>query len=72
MGELHENELAAVGLLPEFRGKGLSRDLTLSLLRHCPGPTIFLTAVSTNDPALALYDSLGFTVCGKVSMWYAV
>lgn len=72
MGELHENELAAVGLLPEFRGRGLSRDLTLTLLSLCPGPVIELTAASTNAPALALYDSLGFTVCGKVSMWYSV
>ena len=72
MGELHEKELAAVGLLPEFRGRGLSRDLTLTLLSLCPGPVIELTAASTNAPALALYDSLGFTVCGKVSMWYSV
>jgi len=71
MGELHGSELAAVGLLPEYRGKGLSRDLVLTLLSLCPGPEITLTAASNNVPALSLYDSLGFTVCGKVSMWYS-
>lgn len=70
MGELHGNELAAVGLLPEFRGKGLSRALTLSLLALCPGPTVELTAASDNEPALGLYDSLGFTVFQRLSAWY--
>ena len=70
MGELHDNELAAIGLLPEYRGKGLSRDLALTLLALCPGPDITLITASSNGPALSLYDSLGFTVCGKVSMWY--
>ena len=70
MGELHGNELAAVGLLPEYRGRGRSRDLVLTLLKECPGPEIELTAASDNEPALSLYDSLGFTVCGTISAWY--
>lgn len=68
MGELHGNELAAVGLLPEYRGQG--KRLTLSLLAHCPGPEITLTVVSDNERALHLYDTLGFTVSGKESTWY--
>ena len=70
MGELHGNELAAVGILPEFRGQGRSRDLTLTLLQLCPGQSLTLTVASDNAPALALYDSLGFTVCGRDSSWY--
>lgn len=68
MGELHGNELAAVALLPEYRGRG--RDLTLSLLARCPGPELTVTVVSDNERALNLYDALGFTVTGKESAWY--
>lgn len=68
MGELHENELAAVGLLPDYRGGG--RELTLSLLEHCTGPQIRLTVVSDNLPALRLYRRLGFTPAGVESSWY--
>lgn len=70
MGELHGNELAAVGLLPEHRGRGLGRILTLALLARCPGPELTLTVVSDNTSALELYDRLGFTVCGTESRWY--
>ncbi len=68
MGELHGNELAAVGLLPEYRGRG--KALTLSLLAHCPGPEITLTVVSDNERALNLYGAMGFTVTGRESTWY--
>lgn len=68
MGELHGNELAAVGLLPEYRGRG--KALTLSLLARVPGPEITLTVVSDNERALGLYAALGFTVTGKESTWY--
>lgn len=70
MGELHGNELAAIGLLPEYRGRGRGRDLALTLLHHCPGPEITLTAASDNHAALALYNGLGFTVRRKISAWY--
>ena len=72
MGELHESELAAVGLLPEFRGKGLSLPLTLQLLSHCPGDTVTLTVVSDNDAAIALYESLSFRITAIESRWYQV
>lgn len=68
MGELHGNELAAVGLLPEFRGQG--KALTLSLLAQCPGPELTLTVVSDNERAIGLYEALGFTITGTESVWY--
>lgn len=68
MGELHGNELAAVGLLPEYRGKG--KFLTLALLDRCPGPELSLTVVSDNTRALALYGKLGFQTERIVSKWY--
>ncbi len=72
MGELHGNELAAVGLLPEYRGRGLSKSWATMLLKKCPGPEAELTVVSNNEPALGLYGALGFRVKGKVSAWYWV
>lgn len=68
IGELHGNVLAAVGLLPEYRGHG--RDLVLELLQHCPGPEITLTVASDNPAALKIYQSLGFAVTGTESVWY--
>ena len=68
IGELHDNELAAIALLPEFRGNG--RHLALALMQHCPGPEITLTVSSDNDAALALYDKLGFRVYETESSWY--
>lgn len=67
-GELHENELAAVGVLPQYRGRGY--DLTLSLLSHCPGPKITLTVASDNLPAQKLYQRIGFQETRVVSHWY--
>lgn len=72
MGELHDNELAAVGLLPEYRGEGLSLPLTLQLLSHCPGDTITLTVVSDNDAAIALYENLSFRITAIESRWYQI
>lgn len=72
MGELHGNELAAVGLLPEYRGKGLSLPLTLGLLSHCPGSEITLTVVSDNNAAIALYESLSFRITAIESRWYRI
>lgn len=68
MGELHENELAAIGVLPEYRGQGY--DLALSLLHRCPGSEITLTVASDNYPALRLYEKLEFRVTGLASRWY--
>lgn len=68
MGELHGNELAAVGLLPEYRGQG--RELALALLEKCPGPELTLTVASDNPRAMALYEKLGFRISGTESKWY--
>ena len=68
IGELHGNELAAVAVLPEYRGMG--KALTLSLLALCPGPEIILTVASDNQRALGLYEKLEFHVKEIESRWY--
>ena len=68
MGELHGNELAAVALLPQYRGRG--KDLTLSLLALCEGPEITLTVSTDNTAALKVYTALGFVDSGLESAWH--
>lgn len=68
MGELHENELAAIGVLPEYRGRGY--ELALSLLDRCPGPELSLTVASDNTAALRLYEKIGFQQKKIISSWY--
>lgn len=67
-GELHENELSAIGVLPEYRGRGY--DLAINLLSHCPGPELTLTVASDNPSALRLYEKLGFHQDCILSSWY--
>lgn len=68
IGELHQNELAAIGVLESMRGNGTA--LARSLLLQCPGPVVTLTVASDNAPALALYEKLSFRVSGLESSWY--
>lgn len=68
IGELGQNELRAVGVLPAFRGLGYP--LTLTLLRRLDGPVLTLCVSSSNKRALNLYDRLGFHVRGTLSRWY--
>lgn len=68
MGELHDNELAAIGVLSEFRGRGF--DLAVALLSRCPGPELNLTVASDNAAALRLYEKLGFQQSGVISSWF--
>lgn len=70
IGELHGNELAAVAVLPKYRGMGT--DLTLALLNRCPGEDLSVTVASDNDAAMHLYEKLGFHLAGVESRWFRV
>lgn len=55
--------IGTVGVLPEFRGKGIARDLvrrTLAMMRERKGTHVRLGVIDGNAPAQALYRSLGF------------
>lgn len=63
--------LRGIGVLKEFRGKGLGKRLLDFSLAHLPkGMPIYLKVKSSNDPAIALYVKSGFFQkkygkCGK-------
>ncbi len=55
--------IGTVGVLPEFRRRGLARKLltkTLDLIREKGGKHIVLSVIDRNVPAYSLYKSLGF------------
>ena len=70
IGELHGDELAAIAVLPKYRGRGT--DLAISLLRLCPGEDLHVTVASDNESAMRLYEKLGFHLMGIESKWFRV
>ena len=70
IGELHGDELAAVAVLPKYRGKGT--DLATALLKLCPGEDLYVTVASDNETAMHLYEKLGFHLAGVESRWFRV
>lgn len=70
IGELHGDELAAIGVLPKYRGRGT--DLAVSLLKLCPGEDLKVTVASDNAAAMHMYEKLGFHLSGVESRWYRV
>ena len=61
--------IASVAVLPEFRGRGLGRDLTedlLDRLHEIGVDRVRLTVAPDNETALAMYRSLGFRATGSV------
>ena len=70
IGELHGDELAAIAVLPKYRGRGT--DLAISLLKLCPGEDLHVTVASDNEAAIHLYEKLGFHLAGVESKWFRV
>ena len=70
LGQVRDREIQALGLLSEFRGRGLGRVLALLLAGqiHCDRVTVRTT--SEDAPALGLYRSLGLSQVRMVERWY--
>jgi ribosomal protein S18 acetylase RimI-like enzyme len=59
--------ISAVGVLPEFRGRGIARQLvqaTLDMMRERGATRVRLGVIDGNTPAQTLYNSLGLTAYG--------
>jgi ribosomal protein S18 acetylase RimI-like enzyme len=68
-------ELAYLGIVPEYRRRGLGRAMTLHALhalQHQPAARLLLAVDERNLPALRLYRSLGFLEieCNEVLLYF--
>lgn len=66
-------ELLYIGLIPEYRGRGLSKKVLEFLVQwgRVNGIKRILLAVDArNEPALRLYERVGFEVVGTAEAWF--
>jgi len=65
-------EIYMIGLVPEHRGRGLARPLTaagLDYLAAAGSTEAVLYAEGSNDAAVGLYESMGFEVVRRLSLF---
>jgi ribosomal protein S18 acetylase RimI-like enzyme len=62
----HRGDIWGVYVAPEARGKGIGRRLLEHVIDHARGRVrqVHLSVTTTNAPAVALYEYLGFTRYG--------
>ena len=66
-----EFEIHTIGVDPAYQGKGIGRRMMTELLDAvAPGSVVFLEVRTDNEPAIALYESLGFTRIGVRKRYY--
>ena len=68
-----ESQVGSIAVLPEYRRHGLGRQLMEILLAACREtgtPDTFLEVRVSNEPAIALYKSLGFENDGIRKRYY--
>lgn len=74
LGVLDELEVTNVATLPDLRRRGVGRALVTALLDYARRENflrVTLEVRESNAPAIALYESLGFTPCGTRKGFYA-
>ncbi len=65
-------EIYMIGLIPDYRGKGLARPLTLvglDYLSAVGATSAMLYADSSNSAAIGLYESLGFMSMRRIALF---
>ncbi len=71
---LDEGEIVNIAVVPEFRRRGLGREMIERLFGFCRENgigTIYLEVREGNTAARALYSSAGFGECGKRKKYYS-
>ncbi|PPR14130.1 MAG: hypothetical protein CFH42_00998 [Alphaproteobacteria bacterium MarineAlpha12_Bin1] len=68
---MDESEVLTLCVLPTARRNGVAKNLMLKLIKRLsPSKRILLEVATSNDPALALYESLGFKQSGRRPAYY--
>ncbi|MBP2476214.1 ribosomal-protein-alanine N-acetyltransferase [Crossiella equi] len=69
---LAEAEVHTVAVDPDWQGKGIGRALMDNLLAHADGrrAEVFLEVRTDNQPAITLYEKLGFEIVGLRKRYY--
>jgi ribosomal-protein-alanine N-acetyltransferase len=68
-----EYEIHTVGVDPAYQGQGIGRQMMVELLSEVgPKSTVFLEVRTDNEPAIALYISVGFRFVGVRKRYYRV
>ena len=74
LGVLDELEITNVATHPDFRRRKVGYGLVHTLLRYAKMNRyrrVTLEVRASNAPAIALYESLGFTPCGRRKNFYS-
>jgi ribosomal-protein-alanine N-acetyltransferase len=72
---LDERDVCNIATVPEFRGMGVGKALTLALIesaRETGASVVMLEVRESNAAAIALYEKAGFTLVGKRKNFYAL
>jgi len=64
-----EYEIHTIGVDPAHQGHGIGRGMMAELLAFADG-VIYLEVRTDNAPAIALYESLGFSTIGRRKRYY--
>jgi [ribosomal protein S18]-alanine N-acetyltransferase len=67
-----EYEIHTIGVDPDHQGRGIGRAMLAGLLDIADGGEIFLEVRTDNVPAIALYESVGFTKMGVRKRYYRI
>ena len=73
MTVLDEGQITNIAVSSEYRRRGLGRAVTEALLEYAVNKgivSVSLEVRASNVPAIALYESLGFTRCGVRKNFY--
>jgi ribosomal-protein-alanine N-acetyltransferase len=67
-----EYEIHTIGVDPAYQGRGIGRWMLDELLGIAADSVVHLEVRTDNDPAIALYRSVGFTKVGLRKRYYRV
>lgn len=67
-----EYEVHTIGVDPAYQGRGIGRRLLEELLKFADGGVVYLEVRTDNEPAIALYRSVGFEQIGVRKRYYRV